>query len=58
MIHILIAKRQLPELDDYRVTSLAKLKTILDLAVEHDITNVMTTGDFFDKYEVSYAYPK
>ena len=43
-------------IDDYRVTSLAKLKTLLDLAVEHDITDVMTTGDFFDKYEVSYAY--
>lgn len=43
-------------IDDYGKTSLIKLEEILSIAVKHDVYDVYTTGDFFDKYEVSYAY--
>jgi DNA repair exonuclease SbcCD nuclease subunit len=43
-------------IDDYRKASLKKLVDILTIAVEHKVLHVITTGDFFDKYEVSFSY--
>lgn len=43
-------------IDDYREASLKKLKDILKLSVSNKVKHVITTGDFFDKYEVSFSY--
>lgn len=43
-------------IDDYRKASLKKLTDIFKMAVEHKVLHVITTGDFFDKYEVSFSY--
>jgi DNA repair exonuclease SbcCD nuclease subunit len=43
-------------IDDYREASLKKLKDILKLSVSNQVKHVITTGDFFDKYEISFSY--
>lgn len=50
------AQTPMSRLDNYAETSLTKLKEILSIAIENNVKDVFTTGDFFDKYEVSYAY--
>jgi DNA repair exonuclease SbcCD nuclease subunit len=43
-------------IDDYAEASLNKLKSILKLSKEQSVSEVITTGDFFDKYTVSFSY--
>jgi DNA repair exonuclease SbcCD nuclease subunit len=43
-------------IDDYADESLIKLSSILDLAIANNVSDVYTTGDFFDKYTVSFSY--
>lgn len=43
-------------LDDYRAVSLAKLNEILDIAIKNDVSQVIFTGDFFDKLDQSLIY--
>lgn len=43
-------------IDNYAETSIKKLSEIRQLALDNDVSHVMTTGDFFDKVQVSFAY--
>lgn len=43
-------------IDNYAETSIRKLSEIRKLALDNDVSHVMTTGDFFDKVQVSFAY--
>jgi len=43
-------------IDNYADTSIERLKDIRELALKHNVSHVMTTGDFFDKVQVSFAY--
>ena len=43
-------------IDNYAEVSVQKLKAILEVAIEKDAKHVMSTGDFFDKYDVSFSY--
>lgn len=43
-------------IDNYAETSIRKLSEIRKLALDNDVSHVMTTGDFFDKVHVSFAY--
>lgn len=43
-------------IDDYAETSIRKLGDIRKLALDNGVSHIMTTGDFFDKVQVSFAY--
>jgi len=50
------AQTPVSRIDNYAEASLQRLKDILSLAKQNQVQHVMTTGDFFDKYEVSFTY--
>ena len=43
-------------IDNYRETTLKKLNSLLSLCIESDIDVIISTGDFFDKYDQPIAY--
>lgn len=43
-------------LDDFKTTTIVKLRSILQLANDNNITTCIFTGDMFDKYSVPLSY--
>lgn len=43
-------------LDDYRELTITKLNSLLDVCIQHKVSNVICTGDFFDKYDAPISY--